>query len=109
MRGIAATYCSERNFKIHLAVSIVAITFGLWLRLSASDWLWIALCISLVLSIELLNTALESLVDLASPTYHPLAKKAKDASAGAVLIVAIFSVIVGCIVFLPKLAVLLFD
>ncbi|SEL42711.1 diacylglycerol kinase family protein [Parapedobacter koreensis] len=101
--GISATFHTERNFKIHVACSLLVIILGIWLPLTTSDWYWIALCIALVLVTELLNTAVESIVDLVSPTYHPLAKKAKDAAAGAVLIAAIFSLIIGGMIFIPKL------
>lgn len=103
LRGIWETFRSERNFKIHLAITLVVVILGVWLGLPSSDWLWIGLSIALVLISELLNTAIESMVDLASPTYHPLAKRAKDIAAGAVLLAAIFAVIVGGAIFVPKL------
>lgn len=103
LRGIRETFRSERNFKIHLAVTLVVVALGAWLELPLSDWYWIGLSIVLVLISELLNTAIESLVDLASPTFHPLAKRAKDIAAGAVLLAAIFAVIVGASIFVPKL------
>ncbi|PPL01745.1 diacylglycerol kinase family protein [Parapedobacter indicus] len=109
LRGIFETFRSERNFKIHLGCAALAIALGIWTRLSASDWRWIALCITVVFVLELLNTALEAVVDLLSPNYHPLAKKAKDAAAGAVLVGAIFALIVGASVFLPKLRVYFFE
>lgn len=102
-RGITETIRSERNFKIHLAIALVVVALAAWLGLPLSDWLWVGLSIAFVLISELLNTAIESLVDLASPTYHPLAKRAKDVAAGAVLLAAIFAVIVGLTIFIPKL------
>lgn len=109
LRGVFVTFRSERNFKIHTGCAALAIALGIWTHLPASDWRWIALCITLVFVLELLNTALEAVVDLIAPTYHPLAKKAKDAAAGAVLIGAIFALIVGASVFLPKLGVYIFE
>lgn len=109
IRGIMETYRSERNFKIHLGCAVLTIALGIWIRLSASDWRWIVLCITLVFVLELLNTAIEAMVNLLSPAYHPLAKKAKDAAAGAVLIGAIFAGIVGALIFLPKLGVYFFN
>ncbi len=103
IRGILETFRSERNFKIHLVFGLLALLLGIWLGLAASEWCWIALCIALVLILELLNTAIETLVDLVSPTYHPLAKKVKDAGAGAVLLAAAFAVIVGSTIFAPKI------
>lgn len=108
-RGILETLRSERNFKIHLGCAVFTIALGVWARLSTSDWRWIALCITVVFALELLNTALEAVIDLLSPAYHPLAKKAKDAAAGAVLVGAIFALIVGASVFLPKLGIHFFD
>ncbi len=106
LRGIWQTFASERNFKIHLLISSVVVVAGAWLGLSAPEWRWVALCIALVLVSELLNTAIEALVDLASPTYHPLAKRAKDIAAGGVLLAAVFAVIVGGTIFVPKLLAL---
>jgi|SRR5690606_13874448 len=101
--GIVATYRSERNLRIHVGVALVTVALGLWLDVSAREWCWIALCITLVLMTELINTSIEAWVDLTSPNKHPLAKKAKDAAAGAVLITAVFAALVGGIIFLPKL------
>ncbi|MFC7525434.1 diacylglycerol kinase family protein [Parapedobacter sp. GCM10030251] len=108
-RGIFETFRTERNFKIHTGCAVLAIALGIITRLSVSDWRWIALCITLVFAFELLNTALEAMVDLVSPTYHRVAKKAKDAAAGAVLVGAIFALLVGASIFLPKLGVYFFD
>jgi len=109
IRGIWETYRSERNFKIHLGCAILTLVLGVWIRLSVADWCWVALCITLVFALELLNTAVEAVVNLLSPAYHPLAKKAKDAAAGAVLIGVIFALIVGALIFLPKLGLYFFD
>ncbi|MEC3881538.1 diacylglycerol kinase family protein [Parapedobacter sp. 10938] len=101
--GIVASYHSERNLRIHIALALVAIVLGLWLGLSGTEWCWIALCITQVVVAELVNTAIEAWVDTVSPNEHPLAKKAKDAAAGAVLVAATFAVVVGGIILLPKL------
>lgn len=95
---------SENNARIHLLASIVVISTGIYVELSAQEWLWIALAIALVWILEAINTAIEALVDLASPDFHPLAGKAKDIAAAAVLIASIFAVIVGIIIFFPKLS-----
>ncbi len=108
IRGIVETCRSERNFKIHLGCAALTVALGVWIRLPVSDWRWIVLCITLVFALELLNTAVEAMVNLLSPAYHPLAKKAKDAAAGAVLIGALFALIVGALIFLPKLGVCFF-
>ena len=101
--GIASAVCGERNMRIHLVAAFAAVSLGTWLGLSAGEWVAVVICCALVMSLECLNTAIEAAVDLASPEIHPLAKKAKDCAAGAVLIAAIGSAIVGCIIFAPKL------
>ena len=89
--------------RIHLCFAIAAVVLGFVLRIDAASWLAVILCICLVFSLEVLNTALEALVDLVSPEYHELAKRAKDCSAGAVLVCAIGSLVVAAIVYLPAL------
>lgn len=108
LRGILAGFRSERNFLVHLVFAFVSVVLGIWMGLTVSEWRWIALCIALVFAVELVNTAIETVVDLATPDYHPLAKKAKDAAAGAVLIAAIFAAVVGISIFFPKLWTALF-
>lgn len=93
----------ERNMKIHLVMGAIAVILGIVLKLSAVEWAVLALTIALVLALEAVNTGIEALVDLVSPDYHPLAKVAKDVSAGGVLLGAIGSVIVGCFLFIPHL------
>lgn len=96
----------ERNFKIELGFGIAAVILGIGLRISAAEWAVIAVCIGSVLGGECLNTALEALVDLASPDYHELAKIAKDCAAGAVFICSIASLFVAAFIFLPKMLAL---
>ena len=103
--GIGAA-SKGRNFRVQLAAGAAAVAAGLLLRLSTGEWIAIALCIGLVLAGECANTALEAAVDLASPARHPLAKRAKDAAAGAVLLLSFTAVAVGAIVFLPRILVL---
>lgn len=101
--GITAAYRSERNLRIHIAVTLAAIALGVVLGLTPTEWCWIALCIALVIMAELFNTAIEACVDLISPEQHPLAGKAKDTAAGAVLVAVGFAVLTGGIIFIPKL------
>ena len=105
--GIGSAVKSERNMRIHLVAAIAAVLLGAWLGLDGREWASIVICCALVMSLECLNTAVEAVVDLASPDIHPLAKKAKDCAAGAVLLAAIGAAIVGCIIFVPKLAAFL--
>lgn len=101
--GLIAAFTSERHMRIHGVVALLVIALGILLPLSTNEWLWVALCITLVISAELINTALEALTDLATPDYHPLAKKTKDIAAGTVVLCVVFAIIVGFIVFLPKI------
>ena len=97
----------ERNFRIELCFAVAAVVLGVALRIDFAEWAVIALCIGVVLSGECANTALEAVVDLASPEYHELAKTAKDCAAGAVLVTSIASLFVAAFVFLPKMIGLL--
>lgn len=103
-RGIRQAVSEERNLRIHLVVTSIVVTLGVWLRVSRMEWGLLLLCIGLVLGVELLNTAIEAVVDLASPENHDLARKAKDIAAGAVLTVTIIAVLLGLLIFLPPLA-----
>lgn len=96
----------QRNTHIHLLIASVVIVVGLLWRLSAAEWLALALTITLVLVLEAVNTAVEMTVDLASPQLHPLAKQAKDVAAAAVLLGAGGAVVVALIVFGPRILTL---
>lgn len=99
--GIITSF-QEQNMKIHGLAAIIAVTCGILTGLNKVEWLILIITIALVMGAEMVNTAIESVVDLASPEIHPLAKKAKDIAAGAVLLFAISSVIIGLILFVPK-------
>jgi Diacylglycerol kinase len=102
-QGLKTAYQSEPNLKIHVFFAISALIMAFFLRVSTLEWLLLAFTIFYVISFELLNTVLESLVDLVSPEMSPIAKIAKDVSAACVLLGAFMSVIVGIVIFLPKL------
>jgi diacylglycerol kinase (ATP) len=87
--GIVDTVRDERNIKIHIMVMALVIIFGIIYKITYEEWLICLMLFALVISLEIVNTAIEAVVDLASPEYHPLAKRAKDCAAGAVLIAAI--------------------
>lgn len=106
-KGIKYAIDTQANFRIHLVAAAVAIGLGFALHIAASEWLWVILSITLVLVAELLNTAIETITDLVSPTYNIKAGHVKDVSAGAVVIAAVFAFITGLIIFLPKLILLL--
>jgi diacylglycerol kinase len=98
---------TQRNAQIHCLVAACALALGAALRIARWEWLALVLTIAMVLAAEGVNTAVEAAVDLACASQHPLAKVAKDVAAGTVLICAIASVIIGCIIFLPHLLPLL--
>lgn len=106
LSGIISAVKCERNLQIHLAITVLIICMGMMFSISGIEWIFIIFAIGGMLSFELLNTAIERVVDLATEKYHPLAKQAKDIAAGAVLIYAVLSVIVGLIIFLPKIIIL---
>src|SRR5487761_2124626 len=97
--GIIYAVRTQPNMRTHLIISVLVLLTTLVLRIDRIYVIAIILCIALVVSLELVNTAIESLVDLLIATHHPLAKTAKDAAAGAVLVGSIASVIVGYLVF----------
>ncbi|MGZ5243321.1 MAG: diacylglycerol kinase family protein [Bacteroidia bacterium] len=105
-KGIFSLLGTQPNAVIHLVATVIVISFGFYFDLAKWEWITIVLCIALVWIAEALNTAIEFVVNLVSPEYHPLAGKAKDVAAAAVLIAALFSVIVGSIIFLPKFLML---
>lgn len=104
--GIAYAFKTQRNFKIHACVGVLAVALGALLRIDAPSWVAVVICIVCMFSAELLNTSIESVVDMVSPEYHELAKRAKDTAAGAVCLMAFGSVIVGCIIFIPRILAL---
>ncbi len=105
--GIKTFFSETFHARIHLIASILVVTFSFWLGLKPLEWVSIILCITLVFVAEAINSAIEYSVDLSMPNQHPLAKKAKDVSAAAVLLAAIFSVIIALIIFYPKIIALL--
>ena len=105
LSGIKSTFKTEQNMKIHLLIMEIVILMALILNISFNEWLIVLICFMVVISSELFNTALEKCVDLASPNKNEIAKLAKDVSAGAVLITAIFAAIIGIIIFLPKIII----
>ncbi len=106
--GISYSFQTQRNFRIHLSVCAFAIGLSIFLHLQAVEIAIIAITSGLVLTLELVNTAIESLVDLTvKQTYHDLAKVAKDCAAGAVLVSALVSLLVAATLLLPPLVALI--
>ncbi|WP_022798799.1 diacylglycerol kinase family protein [Thermus islandicus] len=100
LQGLAYAWRVQRNFRLEAYLGLLALLLALWLGV---DPLPVLLLAALVLSLELVNTALEALTDLASPVYHPLAKQAKDTAAAAVLLASLLALLVGLRLFLPPL------
>lgn len=107
LQGFASSFRTERNMKIHVVATILVIILGIYLKLNLIEWSIITIAIVIVISAELFNTAIETIVDMVSPQKNEKAKLAKDISAGAVLISAIISVIVGLIIFIPKILIVI--
>jgi diacylglycerol kinase len=104
--GLAYCFRTQRNFRIHVTIALLVTLAGIILTLSWVEWAVVATLIVVVLSAEMVNTMVEALVDLVTRQYHPLAKVAKDVAAGVVLLSAIGSVVVGALIFLPKIVAL---
>jgi diacylglycerol kinase (ATP) len=100
-KGLADVVRSQANMRIHLFSAATALFAAWFFNISPGEWLALVLVIGLVLSAEAMNTAIEYLTDLISPTQHPLAGKAKDAAAAAVLLCAFIALVVGSIIFIP--------
>lgn len=101
--GFSAAFRKGRNFRIQVTSGTVAIILGIFLKISSSEWLDLFLIISLVLILELVNTAVEELIDLVSPQIQEKAKIAKDVSAAAVLVASVGALSIGFAIFIPKL------
>lgn len=105
--GVHRELKEEQNLKIHILIMILVIIAGFTLKLSPMEWIICIILFGFVIALELVNTAIELTVDLAMPEIHPKAKAAKDIAAAAVLVSATCSVIIGLIIFLPKIINLL--
>jgi diacylglycerol kinase len=97
--GITVAFAEQLNLKIHSAITVVVIAMGFYFHITRTEWIILVLCIALVISLELINTAIENLVDLVTLERKPLAGKIKDIAAGAVLIASVASAITGIIIF----------
>lgn len=105
-QGIKVNILNERNLAIHFSVMLLVIILGFIFKISVTEWLICILLFGFVITLELMNTAIETAIDICMPEINPKAKLAKDTAAGAVLVVAIVSVIIGIIIFVPKIILL---
>jgi diacylglycerol kinase len=106
-RGIIYAVHTQRNMRVHIALAVVAIALGVALRISPVEFAMIFVAITGVFIAEMVNTVAEACVDLATQTYHPLARVAKDVAAGAVLVSAILAVVIALFIYVPHIAALL--
>ncbi|WP_262383935.1 diacylglycerol kinase family protein [Hymenobacter lutimineralis] len=106
-RGVAAAMRTEVHLQFHAVATVVVLGLGWYFELTRGEWALVALAVGLVWSLELVNTAIEAVVNLVSPEYHPLAGRAKDVAAGAVLVGAVAALAVGLLVFGPRIGALL--
>jgi diacylglycerol kinase len=102
-RGIGILIKSTHNFWVQIFFAIIAFAFGFLFKISNIEWLILILAIGIVFITETINTAIEIDIDLTSPDYHPYARDTKDVAAGAVLISAMIALVIGLIIFLPKI------
>ena len=107
IHGIVRTCKEEHNFRIHLVAASLVIALGIYFQLTANEWLWLIACITLVLSAELFNTAIEMLADETDAGHNPTIGIIKDVSAGAVLVISLGSAIIGLVVFWPYFCLIL--
>ena len=103
IEGIYSGIKEERNMKIHFIFMILVIIFGIMLKISKIEWIICIILFGFVISMELINTAIENIVDMITLEKNPKAKIIKDVAAGAVLVAAISSAIIGLIIFVPKI------
>ena len=103
IEGIVYSFKKGTHFKMHVAAAIIVIALGFIYSISTTEWLIIILISSGVISAEAINTAIEETCDLLHPNIHPRAKLAKHCAAGAVLILSIAAVIIGLMIFIPKI------
>lgn len=102
INGIVESISQEFHLKIHLIAIICVVFLGFYMSISKTEWLFLILTMSAVVCLEIVNSAIERLCDKVTKENDPLIKLAKDMAAGSVLIAAISSVIIGCIIFIPK-------
>lgn len=104
LEGLFVAFKEERSFHLYLFSVILLILLSIYYSISFLDQVIVAFALTFILVVELLNTALESIVDLVSPEYHKLAKKAKDCGSAATFVVVVFALILGIIIFIPYIS-----
>lgn len=102
-RGFCHCFANERNFRIHLVLGVAVLFIALFLDVSLTEFAILLLLVAIVITSEMFNTAIENMIDLVSPGYHPLAKVIKDVAAGAVFFVCVVAALIGIVIFVPHL------
>ena len=102
IKGVAEVFCREQNFKVHTLMGFLAILLGCLFQIALWEWCFLALVIALVLAAEMVNTALEHLCNITHPEQNETVRVIKDVSAGMVLVCALGALVVGIVIFLPK-------
>jgi len=105
-KGLFYTISTQTNMQIHLIAAVLVVIAGFFFKVNTTEWLILILTIIYVISAEFINTAIEEIVNFISPNFHPLAGRIKDIAAAVVLFSAIFALIVGGIIFIPKIFLL---
>ncbi len=103
IRGVEVMLKTQHNTWIHITMMILVLVLGFYFRITSTEWIAIVFSIGLVFVTESINTAIEFDIDLTSPEFHPFARDTKDVAAGAVLLSAMTALVVGGIIFVPKL------
>lgn len=109
LNGLKEVFKSEHNFRFHVLAAILVVILGILFDFALWEWLVTIIVIGLVMTAEILNTAIEEIVDFVKPEIHPAAKKIKDIAAAGVFIAALTALVVGLCLFLPKLYLFFFD
>lgn len=102
LQGVRQVFMTEANMRIHLVFTALVIICGFIFKISVTEWMFCLMSFGWVISMEMMNTAIEKYVDFVTPEFHTAAGHAKDIAAGAVLISALFAAIVGLVIFVPK-------
>jgi diacylglycerol kinase len=103
LKGLAEGIKTQLNMKVHIIVALITLLTAYFLNIEPHEWKWLIVSIGLVISIELINTAIEYMVNFISPKHHPIAGKIKDLSAAGVLVAALTALSIGLIIFIPRI------
>lgn len=103
LEGIKTAFAEEKHIRIHVTMALLVLVLGAIVSIQPYEWMVVLLLIGNIIALELINSAIERTVDFAGTDIHPLAKKAKDMAAGAVLVLSIIAAVIGIVIFVPKI------